>query len=711
MDECGLKMDQAMNEMTLFCEHSFLANQRRLGLASAARARLGMLAALLTAMALAAPSVHADGQVNDTQFDSLLAAIATGGQVTFLSTGTMVFPNPITISQDTILDASSVSYTLSGGNTGRLFKVNAGASLTLINLSLANGQADNGGAIWNDGAVLASNCTFSGNTAMGTNGNNGANGKNQTIGGNGGNGTDGKPERGGAIYNLGSLVLNYCSFTSNSANGGNGGAGGNGGDGAWQGGNGGNGGNGGIAYGGAIYNQGFAFLTNCFLTTNSCTGGSGGSGGTNGAGSLRATYPGSGGAGAAGSGAGIYNAGTIIVCQSAFAQNGCNGGASSKAGIQSNLTHGNDGTPGGTGMGGGMCNAGTATVINSTFALNFVAGADGGGGGDGSLDAFGVGGNGGNGGNGWGGGFHSSGSAALTNCTLASNGATGGGAGPKGTGGTRSGSDGGLGAGLGGNISTSGGTCSLRNCLVANSQTNLNSYGTLIDLGYNLSSDASSHFTAFGSRNATGPLLLPLAYNGGFTPTMALSPNSPANGTGGTSLSVDQRGMPRNVGNIGAYESSLTVQGGVTEGDAGLKNITLTMSGSGLTNQTSVTASNGFYSFNYLLPGTYTVSPPLGGSGFTPTNRTVTVDATNIITDAYFVANPPRLLGLTRSNLQTVAINGVGVPNQVYRLLASTNLIGWEPVRTNTANFQGTLFYSIPLSTNVPVRFFHLGPR
>src|SRR5450759_130587 len=181
-----------MNGMTLFCEDSFLANQRRLGLASPAGARLWMLVALLTAMALAVPRVQADGQVNDTQFDSLLAAIATGGQVTFLSTGTMVFPNPITISQDTILDASSVALTLSGGNTGRLFKVNACASLTLINLSLVNGQADNGGAIWNDGgAVLASNCTFSGNTAIGTNGNNGANGKNQTIGGNGGNGANG----------------------------------------------------------------------------------------------------------------------------------------------------------------------------------------------------------------------------------------------------------------------------------------------------------------------------------------------------------------------------------------------------------------------------------------------------------------------------------------------------------------------------------------
>lgn len=57
------------------------------------------------------------------------------------------------------------------------------------------------------------------------------------------------------------------------------------------------------------------------------------------------------------------------------------------------------------------------------------------------------------------------------------------------------------------------------------------------------------------------PLLLPLAYNGGSTPTHALAPNSPAinRGTNSQSLANDQRGAPyaRVVGataDIGAYE-------------------------------------------------------------------------------------------------------------------------------------------------------------
>ena len=57
------------------------------------------------------------------------------------------------------------------------------------------------------------------------------------------------------------------------------------------------------------------------------------------------------------------------------------------------------------------------------------------------------------------------------------------------------------------------------------------------------------------------PLLLPLAYNGGSTPTQALAPNSPAidRGTNSQSLANDQRGAPyaRVVGiaaDIGAYE-------------------------------------------------------------------------------------------------------------------------------------------------------------
>jgi hypothetical protein len=250
----------------------------------------------------------------------------------------------------------------------------------------------------------------------------------------------------------------------------------------------------------------------------------------------------------------------------------------------------------------------------------------------------------------------------------------------------------------------------LKSCLVANSQTNLNSYGTLIDLGNNLSSDASCRFTAPSSRNATDPQLLSLADNGGFTPTMAVAFASPANKTDGTKLPVDQRGVPRKMGNIGAFESSLTVGGWVTEGVAGLKNITLTLTGAGLTNVTTVTASNGFYSFNFLVPGTYTVRPPLNGRGFTPTNQTVLLVSLNSAT-ANFAATPPSFTGVIWSNVQTLALNAVGVPNQPYAIQSSTNLSSWQPFRTNTADYYGALVYSVPYSTNIPIRFFRFAPR
>ena len=135
--------------------------------------------------------------------------------------------------------------------------------------------------------VTLTNCTFIGNSAVGTNGAAGRNGSGGgNIGNNGGNGTAGVQALGGAIYNLGGLTIYNSSFFTNSATGGSGGSGGNGGDGTFQGGNGGNGGAGGLGYGGAIYNLGTLRLTNCTFSGNTVSGGTGGSGGTDGAGAF-----------------------------------------------------------------------------------------------------------------------------------------------------------------------------------------------------------------------------------------------------------------------------------------------------------------------------------------------------------------------------------------------------------------------------------------
>ncbi|WP_186441546.1 InlB B-repeat-containing protein, partial [Desulfamplus magnetovallimortis] len=82
--------------------------------------------------------------------------------------------------------------TISGGGSVRPFIVNSGASLRLQGLTVANGSADEGGAIYNDGGdIRVVRCTLLNNSA--------------TSGG-------------GAIYNNGgTCVLNTCTMSGNSA--------------------------------------------------------------------------------------------------------------------------------------------------------------------------------------------------------------------------------------------------------------------------------------------------------------------------------------------------------------------------------------------------------------------------------------------------------------------------------------------------------------
>jgi hypothetical protein len=67
-----------------------------------------------------------------------------------------------------------------------------------------------------------------------------------------------------------------------------------------------------------------------------------------------------------------------------------------------------------------------------------------------------------------------------------------------------------------------------------------------LSAGHNLSSDASCGFLAPGDLQETDPLLLPLADNGGSTPTCALAPGSPAIDAAGLECeATDQRGESR----------------------------------------------------------------------------------------------------------------------------------------------------------------------
>ena len=513
---------------------------------------------LLVLLALAQRTLYAEGVVTGCTIEAFRTALTGGGTVTFTNTCTLTLTQSIVIGADTVIDAGDNSVTINGPTTTnatgvRLFRVNPGVTLTLLNLTLSNGRRTNGGAIFNQGTLVAIDCTFTGNKANGITGVAGSNGTNGDLSGdNGTAGGNGGPAFGGAIYNSGTASFTNCTFRLNSADGGSGGKGGNGGTGEFEGGDGGRGGNGGRAQGGAIYNVGNLILVNCTFAENTATGGAGGQGGTGGSGAFPGAN-GNGGAGAAGSGAAVINLQQAEIANCTFNNNVGKGGSSASASTDSN-GDGRNGLTGGASYGGGIFNSGQGSILNSTFFKNRTTGGAGGAGGPGDFQ----GGDGGDGGAASGGGIYNSGNITVTHVTLYGDGATGGAGGTNGPA-AFPGDRGDAGASQGGNLANGQGTFVLQNSIVASNAAGGNGFGTIIDSGVNISSDATLGLSAPGSRNNTNPRLGAFQDNGGPTRTMALLANSPAINTaeGGFCPETDQRGVGRPVGaacDVGAYE-------------------------------------------------------------------------------------------------------------------------------------------------------------
>ncbi|PYS47256.1 MAG: hypothetical protein DMF68_16515, partial [Acidobacteria bacterium] len=74
----------------------------------------------------------------------------------------------------TITGPAAVSLTISGNNTGRVFTINSGKTVSISNLTITGGQANFGGGIYNLGNLTISNSTFTGNKAVGGSGKGGA---------------------------------------------------------------------------------------------------------------------------------------------------------------------------------------------------------------------------------------------------------------------------------------------------------------------------------------------------------------------------------------------------------------------------------------------------------------------------------------------------------------------------------------------------------
>jgi len=450
------------------------------------------------------------------------------------------------------------------------------------------GGAGMGGAIFNHGALWLDSVTLCNNTAQGGDGGGfGFDFNGPAGGGMGGNGFGGPIYPGGSAGSSngggGAGFMTTDNGTGNSGGGqpdGLGGAGGTSFSGGSQAGIAGTSGHG---SGGGINSTGGGF---------GMTGPSGNSYGASGAGG----GVGSGGGGGEGTTSANIASGWGGGGGGGFGGGGGDGGAAWMLAIVSGgITYGYE-TGGGAGGNGGF-GGGAGGYANPSGA----PGGFGGGNGSGNL------GDGGGGGAGMGGAiFNQGGSVTLINCTLANNNAFGG------HGGSLYFDSGG--AGMGGAILNLNGTITLTNSTLAGNNAAGsfgNGGGALYNLGYDSGNAQSAAVTLVnsifgqntggldvvndqplttmagtnisvatltatepniiqtylntgGSDNTAGmistnPLLGPLAYNGGPTPTMALLPGSPAANVGDAAEApaTDQQGLPRTSGgylNLGAVQ-------------------------------------------------------------------------------------------------------------------------------------------------------------
>jgi len=429
----------------------------------------------------------------------------------------------------------------------RALQIMPGASVTLKDLTITNGHAQDG-----------------------TNGSAGVD--DGSEGGAANPGADG-----GAILNQGTLTLTDTAVTDSHA-----GDGGNGGGGGPLGGSGGLGGDGGS--GGGIASTGTLKLSDTTISGNGA--GNGGVGGTPTQGSVANMQSGNGGSGNSGGngggGGGIANGiGSLTLDSSTITANTSGAGGAGSPGQNSSPIQGNGGSGGNGGYGGngaGISSTGSMLVDASLQATNDTIegntagnGASAGNPGGGASDIFqdGHGGIGGNGG--YGGGLvnllHSM--AQLVNLTIAENSGGTAGAGGSASGSFPAGANGS--DGHGGGLYAGSSLPTLKNTILYENQTGGDCRGTITDGGHNLvfappqlGGAAPVPDPGNLSGFSTGdPKLAALADNGGPTQTMRLQPGSAAidqvPATGANCPATDQRGVARPRGtacDIGAYEAA-----------------------------------------------------------------------------------------------------------------------------------------------------------
>ncbi|MEP6817947.1 MAG: choice-of-anchor Q domain-containing protein [bacterium] len=449
--------------------------------------------------------------------------------------------------------------------------LNNGGSVTLTNVVVQSCQAlGKGDTVLNDhttldalggglasltatGNVMITGSTFTGNAAVGGNGNNFNNGA-------------GSNAKGGSIYfEGGTLNIDGSRIDNSNATGGLGGNG----PGNQQ-----NGGMGGFAQGGGAYvGGGTVTINNSTFETCSATGGNSGLG-------QNGTEP-----TGEGAGGGMYSAGNVTVTNSTFNSNSATGGNSGDS-FGPDCFGAHESLDAGAARGGAiLADGGNLVVDTATFASNSAHGGNGGNGGrnNGGTCAQSQH---GPGGLAYGGALTNNNAATLNikHTTISLNSAQAGNSGVNTPGVSLPAQN--AAEGTGGGIRVGPGSVTLENTIIAgNTAANgvganpgaftagPNVDGSVTSNGHNLLGVAAeaTGFSGTGDQTGANPMLMALAANGGPTQTMALSPGSPALDAGvAAGATTDQRGMPRPVDDpgitntggsdgtdIGAYESEI----------------------------------------------------------------------------------------------------------------------------------------------------------
>src|SRR5208283_2281390 len=130
----------------------------------------------------------------DTTGGDCWVPTGTTDDITFSVTGTITLSSSLPTIQQTSLtlvtiDGTGQSITISGHSLYEILYVNSGATLTLNDLTIENGNSFLGGGVFNDGTLTVTNSTLSGNTAA----------------------------QGGGIFNESTATVTNSTFSGNSA--------------------------------------------------------------------------------------------------------------------------------------------------------------------------------------------------------------------------------------------------------------------------------------------------------------------------------------------------------------------------------------------------------------------------------------------------------------------------------------------------------------